>query len=240
MKLFCFPHAGGFATYYDFMKKHKFKNIQETVIYEYPGRGLNCSKTNDKDMNERVERATKQIYEIGVENNEYIIFGHSMGSFVGYETARLLSKRYNAAPALVIMSGQNPPCVFDDIKGSFDTNVIDLDEFLGKLGGVPDFLKNCPSALTFYKSFIESDMELLNGYGGCTPQKEERLPLGTVVFGEKDPIVFRRTFTRWKENFSDLIPQKIFEGGHFYMENKQEELCNYIDNMALKTHGLRR
>lgn len=241
MKLFCFPHAGGFSSYYNFFRKYKFANVDETILYEYSGRGIKNSEPNDRDFYERVEKAAKELYEFGAESGNYIIFGHSMGSFIGYETARLLSSRYDAQPALVIMSGQNPPCGFCDIKDLFDVKMIDIDLFLKKLGGVPEFLKNCPSALEFYKSFIIEDMEILSGYKGCTPSENEILPFGAVVSGRNDPIVFREMFTKWNKNFLNLVSEKVFEGGHFYMENKNEELCSYIDRIAFKmTYQLRR
>lgn len=232
MKLFCFPHAGGFANYYNSLREYDFGNIDDVHIYEYPGRGTKHGMPADKDMTERVRRAAEELFVNGADDGDYIIFGHSMGSFVGYETAKQLASKYNSRPALVIMSGQNPPSSFLQIRDKFDTKKIDVMEFLEKLGGVPDFLRSCPSAMNFYMSFIYSDMDILSSYEGSFPNDGELLPYGAAVFGRNDPIVFQELLNEWKKDFQEMLFVRKMEGGHFYMENDISKLCRIIDSAA--------
>ncbi len=89
MKLITLPFAGGTATYYNNWKIYFYKKI-ELVSIELAGRGNRINKPVNQDINDMVEN----IFDILIENinDEFMIFGHSMGALLAYELAVKLKK----------------------------------------------------------------------------------------------------------------------------------------------------
>lgn len=95
-KVIVLPHAGGMASAYSFLKKHEDGFIEFELV-ELAGHG---SRTNEP-LNETVEQAAEDIYyEIQdiIEDNDYVILGHSMGSWLAYELYYKILEEDNTLP----------------------------------------------------------------------------------------------------------------------------------------------
>lgn len=137
MKLICFPHAGGYACYYNFFDKLNFSVINAIYYYEYPGRGNKIGSVEETDFSQRIHNAVDYVRKLNVKAYDYALFGHSMGAFVAYEAGKTLQNIYNLPPAIVFLSGQVPPCTFDTEQ----KNIMD------RFGGNVDFIKQLEHAL---------------------------------------------------------------------------------------------
>ena len=111
MKLICFPHAGGFAFYFNFLRQIKTLHKGDLYLYEYPGRGYQGKEPNAESLMAIAQTAAARIADF-VGDEPFCIFGHSMGAFVAYETEVLLEADYGKQAARLILSGQHPPVCF--------------------------------------------------------------------------------------------------------------------------------
>ena len=111
MKLICFPHAGGFAFYFNFLRQIKTLHKGDLYLYEYPGRGYQGKEPNAESLMAIAQTAAERITDF-VGDEPFCIFGHSMGAFVAYETEALLEAHYGKQAARLILSGQHNPVCF--------------------------------------------------------------------------------------------------------------------------------
>ena len=98
MKLICFPHAGGFAFYFNFIKQIETLAKEDVFLYEYPGRGYQAKEPSARSLMAIAQTAAARIADF-VGDEPFCIFGHSMGAFVAYETEVLLEADYGKPPA---------------------------------------------------------------------------------------------------------------------------------------------
>lgn len=228
MKMFCFCHAGGMSTYYSFLKPQSLKGIDEVYLFEYPGRGRKCKKEGYKSFDECVEDVCKQIVKANVKTKEFVLFGHSMGAFVAYETACRLQKEYNLYPYHVFISGQKPPIRV--VKGHYENCEKHGMEFLKELGGVPDIILENDEIAKYFLDICIKDLRVLQSY---VPHKafEENLPAyGSIICGDHDAEVSVEELKDWKPYFKNKPTIKVVEGSHFYLHDKQKDLISFINN----------
>lgn len=229
MKMFVFPHSGGFGYQYNFFKNYKFSKIEEIFCYDYPRRFREDSTTSEENkFTDRVEHAINWVLEHDVLPGEYILFGHSLGAFVAYEAGLKLKNVCRISPAKVIMSSQNPPVGFEKIQENFRRLHFDLDVFLEKLGGMTTDIASNKDSMKFYKSLLNADLALIDTYCPTVPEKEERLDELMVFYADKDPIL---DFNQWKYWPDCAVNYKLFpyQGNHFYIYSDTESVMRQID-----------
>ena len=226
MKLFIFPHSGGFGHNYNFFKKYQFENIDEIYTYDYPRKLRPESKVKDeRDFSERVRNAIEWVLSHDIKSEEYLLFGHSLGAFVAYEVGMEL-KKHGLNPLTVIMSSQNPPVSFPKVRKDFENLYIDIDYFIERLGGT-----NCnmnKKSMDFYKSLLISDLKLLGTYYPKIPQKGEKLDDITVFCGDDDPVLYPEYWGEW-DLCSSSCEKFTYHGTHFYIYQYKEDVMKKID-----------
>ncbi|WP_268906141.1 thioesterase II family protein [Clostridium hydrogenum] len=83
MILFCLPYAGGSEAIYYKWKDYLSPSIQLIPI-ELKGRGKRYNETFYETLDEAINDIFKWIKE-RIMNDDYAIYGHSMGSILAYE-----------------------------------------------------------------------------------------------------------------------------------------------------------
>ena len=225
MKLFCFPHAGGLASYYSFIQKAHYINISETLVYEYPGRGTRFREDPAELFSEYIQDALRFVRN-NLKKEPFVLFGHSMGAFVAYEISVLLM-REGYGPELVIISGQKPPCyVFHEY---YDVTFEELITVLKKMGGIPEEIQNSPQILRLLMDAAYKDVRLLKTYDPVILDQHEKIPEGIIMFGEDDIEVKQCDLKLWENNINHVILYKKFSGNHFYLKNHEKEIVEIID-----------
>ena len=229
MKLFCFPHAGGFSLYYGFLRKHEYQYIDKILLFDYPRNSFTFNGS-PADFQQYVDAAVAFIKANKAENEPYMLFGHSMGAFIACEAGIAMQNKYGDAPAGVIASGQNPP--YSVTLGKLQEMPSDLYEFAKRLGGVPQkILDNKQMCEKLYR-FAEADMKAVSMYRPTPICGDERLEYGMLLCGADDFIVDRAYQSHWDKTFRHIFMDKVLPGEHFYINNHQDEIATLIDNFA--------
>mgnify|MGYP004689704141 CR=1 FL=1 len=180
MKMFVFPHSGGFGYQYNFFRNYNFRDISEFYTYDYP-RHLreNDGKPIEKNFSDRVNNAVSKLLEYGIKSGEYVLFGHSLGALVAYESGIKLQRDYGLSPATIIMSSQNPPVCFGKVKSWLTS--MDLESTLIKLGGMNSDLTKERDAVKFYKRLLYEDLAIIDTYEPTIPLQNEMLKKAVKV-----------------------------------------------------------
>lgn len=227
MKLICFSHAGGMSYYYTFLQKAGFRDIDDVILYEYPLRGAKTHTPHFRDFNTCVDSIAEELAHSILNNDRYILFGHSFGAFVAYETAHILMERYKYPPELVIISGQKPPCIVDPehYRCCEEEGVT----FLKKLGGIPEHMWDYPEALQYFTNLCVADLRVLQTYNPSHEYPENKLPAGVVMYGKDDVEFNSEDLVYWNGYFKNLIEIKEFDGNHFYLGSLKKEVAEYMN-----------
>lgn len=227
MKLICFPHAGGFSFYYNFLKELENIEKKDILLFEYSGRGTKIKEPREKGIIEISKKAALEIAS-WVAKDEYIIFGHSMGAFVAYETEAILEKSYCMKAQCLIISGQYPPIYFNSEHYFFKSRT-QLNKYLLKLTKFPKEIKENRQIYEILFKQCRDDILMLQHY---SPTLTKLKAKAVVICGDNDiEINETEKLILWSENFEKLIEVKIFSGSHFYMKEKKDDFLTYLNKI---------
>ncbi|NQX46104.1 thioesterase [Paenibacillus tritici] len=228
LKLFCIPHAGGLACYFNEwkLKMKECSNIEVCPI-ELSGKGSRA----DEPIYHSIEEASRDIYAIihgdVSEDCPYAILGHSMGAILILEVLHQIHcRRQIPWPVHVFLSGQGAP------KYTALDNMSELPHeiFINKIknmGGIPKELSNYPEFLAQYTSIIQNDYRLIDKYNHTKEYYFDNTKI-SVMNGRLDASVTLRNKLGWQEYFSDQIVFQDFDGGHFFIKEDSDRVVSYI------------
>ncbi|WP_309032573.1 thioesterase II family protein, partial [Streptomyces alfalfae] len=105
VRLVCFPHAGGSATFY-FPVSAALQSDSDVTALQYPGRQDRRSEPNVDDIGVLADRIAPVVAPLF--DRPVVFFGHSMGAIIAFEVARRLQERGHT-PAMLFASGRRAP-----------------------------------------------------------------------------------------------------------------------------------
>src|SRR5262245_10042220 len=221
VRLICFPHAGGAATYY-FPLSRSLAPAVDVVAVQYPGR-----------QDRRFERAIDDLREladlIAIQLRPWFdrpvaLFGHSMGATVAYEVARLL-ERDGMTPLGLFASGRRAPSIsrHESVHLRDDSGIV---RALRELSGTHSAVLGDAELLNVVLPAVRSDYKAVETYrhpGG----PELSCPI-CVLVGESDPMTSVAEARAWQAHTTASCRVEVFPGGHFYLEPQAQNVMTTI------------
>lgn len=230
MKLFCFPYAGGSASVYLSWKKIIDDSI-EIVPVELPGRGKRFSEGLCHNMNEVVNDIYSKL-EKNFINEDYMLYGHSMGSWIVYYLTNEIIKQGIRTPGRLFISGREAPHIKKNLQVYHKMND---DEFINKiyeLGGTPKEIIENADLLDIYIPILKNDYKLIET---CQYKKPIRkYDFDITIFNGRDDDINQNDIYGWGEYTSKQFKVYNFEGGHFFINNHAKEMLGIIYNQSKK------
>jgi surfactin synthase thioesterase subunit len=222
-RLVCFPHAGGSATAYRTLAQALPADL-DVVCVQYPGRQDRYAETPFTDLTLLAEAVAEELAPVLAADpgRPYALFGHSMGSLVAYETARLLARGPLPGPQRLFLSGRGAPDAHSTAHfGRYGDD--DVLAELRRLGGTDQSMLDDPDILEMVLPALRADYRALGTYGwrGGEPLAA---PV-TVLVGDSDPMVTVQEAGTWRAHTRGEVAVKVFPGGHFY-------LFDHLDGIA--------
>ena len=212
-RIVCFGPAGGSPGFYRDWCELVPAGVEVQVL-AYPGRERRFLDEPVEEMGALAD-AVHDVLAPRLDRPT-VLFGHSMGASVAFETARRLEA--SGAPALagLVVSGRPSPRAQREIP----TDVADFDdeqivEHLHELGGTPPGLLDDPDARELILPAFRSDFRLIGRYTPG-PGPLLRTPL-TVLHGDSDPRVTAEDAPHWAEVAERFTGAEALPGGHFYL-----------------------
>lgn len=230
IKLICIPYAGGSMQVYRSWNKYLENSIQLNSV-ELAGRGRRFSEPSYENM----EAAVNDVYRIVlplIQNSEYAVFGHSMGGVIAYELIQKLSKEGFHNPEHVFFSGVNPP-----FEKKYKPNIHDaplgvfLDEMRDIGGTSEQLLKNDDFIKTFIP-IIRADYKILETYDCVHTNTKFEFDI-SVLGGRRDKDFNDKELEVWKNCTIGKCSIYKFDGGHFFINEKVEDIVKIINKVLL-------
>ncbi|WP_369172360.1 thioesterase II family protein [Streptomyces sp. R28] len=225
VRLLCFPHAGGAAGAFHDWAALAPPEI-EVVAVQYPGRQDRFHEPCASTMEELADTITTALRWELTDDRPLALFGHSMGSSVAYEVARRLEEDPSHTLTRLIVSGRHRPRLPEEQAPRpvpTDPEVLDYVRLLDPEGA--DLYEH-PELQPLIMPALRADFGLLARYRP-THLHQLGVPV-TVCGGDRDPVCTIEDLKSWSDVTPKGLDLRVFEGGHFYLRQRQEELLAFI------------
>jgi pyochelin biosynthesis protein PchC len=229
VRLACFPHAGGSASFY-FPLSARLAPGVEALVVQYPGR-----------QDRRLEPPLGSIDELARQaagalapwlDRPLALFGHSMGALVAFEVARLL-EHDGGRPCVLIVSGRRAPSRTrpETVHQRDDAGVL---RELRRLSGTDERLFGNEDLLRLILPTVRADYRALAAYRPAGSPSLDCPIVGLV--GDADPVAPTEDVRAWAENTTAGFELHVLPGGHFYLADRQAEVTSLIAR-AVEKYG---
>lgn len=218
-RLFCFPWAGGgTSTYLGW--KQPLSGVANVIAIRLPGREDRVTEPPFETMESAVEALVEEFGRLT--GQPFSFFGHSMGAVMAFEVARRLRDNGAAGPRLIIASAARAPVFRIGHQPPPEPSREQFIAELKRLEGIPPEVLDDPRLLEIAMPALEADARLYRRYVHAPGA-----PLTIPVYayrGEADPNIKEDHEARWAEMTTGAFAQRIFPGGHFYIESCRDTL----------------
>lgn len=210
VRLVCFPHAGGAATWY-FPVSRALQQVCEVVAIQYPGRQDRRAEPCVDDIGELADAIGR---ELGAWTDRPIaLFGHSMGATVAYEVGRRLERDGSPPIGLIASAGRAPSRWRPEMVHR--RNDDGLVAALRALSGTDVGLLGDQELLRLVLPAVRADYRAVETYRH-TGTRGLSCPIRVLV-GDRDEMTTRDEAQAWRAHTAAACEVSVFPGGHFYV-----------------------
>ncbi len=227
MKLFCLPYAGGGAGSFSKWRKYLHPEI-ELIPVELAGRGSRMREPLYRDAYEAIEDVFQHIKgETG--KGPYAIFGHSMGSMIGYYVIRKIRDNHLPGPLHAFFSGREAPHIKREDKKKYHLmSDADFQQEIIDLGGTPPEFFEHPELVEVFLPVLKNDFKIAEC--GVEDTGIQPLDIDITIFLGRDEDLSADECDGWKYHTKKYCTTHYFPGGHFFLQEETERLLGLIDN----------
>jgi surfactin synthase thioesterase subunit len=223
-KLMCLPYSGAGAGIYRPWTRED-SPLLEAVPIQLPGREEEFTRPFYASLDEAAQGTAQRILA-AADGNPYLLFGHSFGALLAYETARHLLKSGQQPPEQLIVSGALSPrhghllVISDDD----DQAVADLQ---AELGQDVEALRN-PELRALLLPILRADVRLASAH----MSGNEPLPIPlTALRGADDVAAPRPLWRDWSTFTTDTFRSIEMPGGHMYLTDSWPTVWRTIEGL---------
>lgn len=209
LRLFCFPHAGGGVAAFRAWAETLPRSVAVAPMRPPPR----------STMAELVAALCDSIQPYL--RQPFAFFGHSMGAAVAFELARLLRRRNQPAPRMLVASAARAPQFRRGHVPPPEPGEAEFVEALRRLQGTPREVLDNPNLMQLILPALRQDAAIYRHYVYA-----DEPPLDCPIRaygGMQDPNVHREHLEGWAEQTTAGFAVRIFPGGHFYLQTHRQE-----------------
>lgn len=222
--LFCFPHAGGAASYFHPWSAPLAPGI-EVLAVQYPGREDRAAEpcvTNIADLADQIHAALGSSLP-----HRFAFFGHSMGAILAFEVARRITRHEGRRPAHLFVSGRpSPP--WNRHRNLHLAGTPALIAELRSLGGTDPRILGDSEALELILPAMRADYTASETY-----RFEPGPPLScdiTAMTGDHDWLHTTGDAAGWSAHTTGAFNLLVYPGGHFYLDDCRARVLEAISS----------
>jgi surfactin synthase thioesterase subunit len=217
------PHAGGSASFYHGMSALLAPWL-EVICVQYPARQDRWQEPPAGGVREMADRVAEAVSAVARE--PVMLFGHSMGALIAFETAIRL-ERGNGVSRLIVSAYRAPTRPRPFFPADGDSALI---EEMVRLGGVEPGVLADPDLARLVLPGVRADYQALRGYEYRPPDRVG-CPV-TGLAGDQDPRASVEDLAAWAEVTAGDFELLRFPGGHFYLNDHLAEVARMIRTRA--------
>ncbi|MEU6994219.1 alpha/beta fold hydrolase [Streptomyces sp. NPDC046465] len=213
VRLVCFPHAGGSATYYQpLAQSPTLLPDADILAVQYPGR----QDRRREPLLDRIPDLADLITEAltPFDDRPLAFFGHSMGAVLAYEVAQRLGERTGKEPCHLFVSGRRAPSRVRPGTVHLLSDA-DLTAELRRAGGTDPLFLNDEELLAEILPIVRNDYRAIELYQ-WNPSPPLACPV-TALTGDRDAQAAQEDVAAWRQHTDGPFDLKVFSGGHFYL-----------------------
>ncbi|MCK9920722.1 alpha/beta fold hydrolase [Frankia sp. AgPm24] len=216
LRLVCFGHAGGGATFYRWLAEldGDVEGGVEVVLAQYPGRENRVLENMPATMAALVDEVVPLLPP-----GPLALFGHSMGALVAYEVARRLAQP--ADLRALIVSGRPAPGwqVSHTLHQRSDAELVEL---VRDLGGTDAAVLDHPELRARMVAVMRADLRLVEG---AAPVVDGALTAPVhAMAGLADRAAPPEQMIGWAGVTRGAFALTTFPGGHFYLVDQAAQV----------------
>lgn len=214
-KMFCFPHAGGGASFYRNWERN-LRGLADVRAVQLPGREERFREPRYYSIHRLADALFEAEEGRGWFDGACILFGHSMGAKIAFEVARRLVLQ-GRPPALLLVSGSRPVHM-PPRKLLSDLPDEAFDAELRQLAGTPEEILREPDLMRMFRPLLRADFAMDESYvcDACLD-----VPL-CVFSGDADEEVCRQDLEAWREQTRRAFAAHILPGDHFFLKKDED------------------
>lgn len=225
-RVLCLSFAGGgtapFRTW-----GPSFPGTVDVCPVVLPGREGRLSETPIDHMATLVEAMLPPLLPV-LRAAPYVIYGHSMGSWVGYELIRAVRRLGGPMPEHLFAAARRAPHLplRGPVLSDIDGDEAFVDAIQDRYAAVPRAIRGNPEILALFLPTLRADFGLLDRYRYVD---EEPLPVPiTALRGQRDDVVRHGDVKAWSEHTCEGFVLRTVPGGHFFLEDSADLVAGMI------------
>jgi pyochelin biosynthesis protein PchC len=222
VRVVCFPHSGGSAAAFGDWATAMPPGV-ELVAVQYPGRGDRFVEPLVDDVAAMADHAAAELRRLPT--SDHVLFGHSLGALVAYETAMVL-RDMGAEPSRLCASACLPP----GQMANRHVHRAPDDEFwaaLCRLGGIEPWIAENAELRELLSPALRSDLRAHATYRPRSGAEPLSCPV-RCYHGVGDPLVDETRLTEWAGVTTGEFTLRVRTGGHFHLAAEVAELISDV------------
>jgi len=220
-RLVCFPHAGGSASSFFPVSRAMAPSV-EVICLQYPGRQDRRTEPCLDDVGAFADAATSAL--ASWTDLPLVLFGHSLGATIAFETARRLQASGKEVGALFASGRRGPTTERDERVHQLPDDGL-LAE-LRRMSGTAGAVLGDDELVRMIMPALRADYRAAETYRH-SPGETLRCPI-TVLVGDTDPKVTADEARDWADHTTGPFAMTTFPGGHFFLQDHQQEILTAI------------
>lgn len=223
VRLFCFPYAGGGASFYRPWIACLAPDVHVHPV-QLPGRETRMRE----DSHDRLEPLVAALADALRPHLDrpFALFGHSMGALIAFELTRELVRRQAPAPVRLLVSGFRAPQLPRGAVTRHDLPEPALVAELGRLGGTPPEVLAHPELMELMLPLLRADFAVVETYA-----HREAPPLECPISafgGVDDEDAGEAQMDAWRAQTRGAFALHMFPGGHFFLKDATDAVIALI------------
>jgi surfactin synthase thioesterase subunit len=228
VRVVCLPYAGAGASAYRPWLPYATENLVPVPV-QLAGREEEYSAPFYRSMPEAAADAAERVRR-AAGGGPFLIFGHSFGALLAYETARELATTGGPMPLHVVVSGSVSP----RRRRPVPMSAVDDDQAvrdLAAMGAVNLEAFEIPELREILLPVLRADVALLNGYAPDPVPLPLPLPL-TALRGDRDRRVPEADWRDWSAYTDGPFRAVEFPGGHMYLTEHWAAVWTILEGLV--------
>ncbi len=234
VNLFCIPYAGGSARAIYGKWANAMNPMIKVIPLELAGHGHRMAEPLDQDIKSIVDDLLNTISH-QIEKRPYALYAHSMGTVIAYELAVAARNAGLPQPVALFLSGRQPPHYqYAKIE---DTHLLPDKAFIEKiirLGGTPIEVFQSKDLVKLFLPILRNDYRIIEQYRFTGPPVSFDTDLLFFGGNQDHYLSNKAAISEWKWYTSRSYEFHEFQGGHFFINEVWQDLCDIINRKLIQ------
>lgn len=229
-RLFCLPYGGGGAAAYFPWLKYLPEQIELCPI-RLPGRESRLREPALSCLEILVDQIVLAIEPYL--DKPFAIFGHSMGALIGFELLDRLEKLASPLRSLLFASSRRAPHLPEPDPPIHNLpDPVFIREIQNRYNGIPEAILHDRSLMELFLPTLRADIQLIETYTYTGNKLSSPI---ISMGGMQDRRVSPADLQAWQIVTGGDFQMQLFQGDHFYLQSKPEQMAQVILSGLEKT-----